>query len=384
MFPQDKIILFSSKIHLSKIELEELNAQVALVSDWDTLVANLIKLGVGPLFYSKISRLSNQRLLDVEIREKLKQSYYRTLSRGMVLQAAFSKVAKAFTLNGIQVIALKGVYLSEWLYGDIGLRQFSDIDLLVNKEDGEKCQQILRNMGFYQPTNKITQMIGEHTGFVHYPPMLLNDVSVEIHIDLQNRKLPYSLNVKEIIDRSKPLVVNHSQVNVLELHDLIIFLCVHLDKHFTGGDIQFTSFCDLVNLLDIHSEKIDWQELEVRCKLYNCEQVVYKHIYLIHKYFQVPIPTDSAQKYSTFLPMQDEELFKRYLSGYRSTPYGAYTHINNASEMEGVGAKLRYLFLVVFPNREFMRQNYRIKHPSVYWLYYPLRHWKGLKGMWKR
>lgn len=384
MTPQNKIILLSSKIHLSETELEELNAQLLVVINWDEVVKNLIALGVGPLFYKKLSLLPNQGLIPIAIQEQLKQSYYRTLTRGMVLQDVFRRVIEAFTLNEIKVVALKGIHLSEGLYGDIGMRQFSDIDLLVNKEDGEKCQQILRNMGFYQPTNKITQMIGEHTGFVHYPPMLLKDVSVEIHIDLQNRKLPYSLNVNEIIDRSEPLVVNHSQVNVLELHDLIIFLCVHLDKHFTGGDIQFTSFCDLVNLLDIHSEKIDWQELEVRCKQYNCEEVVYKYLVLIRQYYGVPVPAAYAQVMDTYLTASDKELFERYLNGYRSEPYGAVTHLGNIRKSKGLRAKLRYFRLVVFPTREFMRQQYRMKYPQLYWLYYPVRHWKGVKGMWKK
>ena len=383
MSPQDQIILLSAKIRPSAEELEVLNSQVALVDEWDEVVRNLIERGVGPLFYSKLSMLSNNTLIPDESKAKLKQSYYRTLSRGMVLLDVFRKVADAFTVNGIRVVALKGVHLAEWLYKDIGLRQFSDIDLLVSKEDGERCLKILSELGFVQSGDEVSHMIAEKSGLIHYPAMVLQDVSVEIHIDLHHRQEPYDLDVKKIIQCAQPLTINHARVHVMELYDLLIYLCIHLDKHFKGGHVQFTSFCDITNLLDIHAGEIDWQKLEIRCRMYKCEDAVYKYIYLAHKYFNAPLPDAVAREYSSFLTVQDEELFLRYLEGYKASFYGVSTHLENIAKIDSTWKKLRYFVLVVFPSKKFIVRSYRIKYPSLFWLYYPLRHWKGLKGLWK-
>ena len=278
---------------------------------------------------------------------------------------------------------LKGVHLAEWLYSDIGLRQFSDIDLLINKEEGKRYLQILRDMGFVQTGDEVSHMIAEQSGLIHYPAMVLKEVSVEIHIDLHHRQEPYDLDIKKIIQCAEALTINHARVHVLELYDLLIYLCIHLDKHFKGGHVQFTSFCDITNLIDVKHPDMDWQKLEIRCRMYNCEEAVYKYIYLAHKYFHARLPEAVAREYSTYLSAQDEELFMQYLNGYKAPFYGASTHLENIANIHSWWQKIRYFVLVVFPTREYMLRSYRIKYPSLFWLYYPTRHWKGLKGLWR-
>jgi len=380
MSPQDNIILLSTKIHPSEEELQSLDAQVALVHDWEAVARNLTERGVGPLFYSKLSMLSNRVLIPEVSYERLKQAYYRTLTRGMMLYDVFRRVADAFTLNGIRVVALKGIHLAEWLYQDIALRQFSDIDLLVTKEDGGRCLQILRDMGFVQSGDEILHMIDEKSGLIHYPPMVMNDVSVEIHIDLNRRQ---NLDIKKIIQCSERLTLNHTRVHVLELYDLLIFLCIHLDKHFRAGKVQFTCFCDIVNLIDIQAGEIDWQKLEIRCMLSRCEEMVYKYIYIAHKYFHARMPDAVAEQYAAYLLVQDEELFLRYLDGFRGTVSGVPNHLNNIARINGFREKLRYFLLVVFPSREFMVRSYSIKNPSLFRLYYLTRHLRALRGLWR-
>src|ERR1035437_1003389 len=57
------------------------------------------------------------------------------------------EVLKGFHSAGIPVMTLKGPLLSLELYGDVGLRQSSDLDLMVTPEDLAKAQACLENMG---------------------------------------------------------------------------------------------------------------------------------------------------------------------------------------------------------------------------------------------
>lgn len=379
----DQLILSSVRVHPTAADLERLDALIPLIDDWDYLSRTIIERGIGPLFFNKLSLLSNAAFIPEVAKSNLQQAYFRTLSRSMVLYDAFRRVADAFTLNHIQVVALKGIHLAEWLYGDIGLRQFSDIDLLVKQEDGEQCLNILSELGFVQSGDEVSHLITEKIGIVHYPAMVRNEVSVEIHIDLHHRRNAYSLDVNKIIENSEPLIINKSQVQVMELHDLLIYLCIHLDKHFAGGEVQFTSFSDITNLLDVHAAEIDWPKLESSCKEYNCVDNVYKYLLIAAEYFNAPVPATVTEKYSGCLSAADKELFNRYLNGFRKKAYGATTHLKNIAEIKDIGEKLRYLLKVVFPSRKFMTGSYPMKYPSLYWLYYPTRHWKGLKGLWR-
>ena len=145
---EDKFILSSLKLKPTEADINRLNDLIPLIHDWDTLLKIAIERGIGPLMYKNQLQLNNSHLIPNDIKETLQQSYYMTLRRSMVLHDGLTKILDVFYKNDISVIALKGIFLSEWLYGDIGLRQFSDIDLLIKPEDGLKGISILSEMGF--------------------------------------------------------------------------------------------------------------------------------------------------------------------------------------------------------------------------------------------
>ncbi len=381
--PENKILLLSAKIHLPDEEVSEVNRLLREVKDWEQLADSLIARGVGPLFYRHMQQLPDKERIPRSAQEKLKQTYYHTLSRNMVLYSVFRKVIKAFTDNGIPAVALKGIHLSEKLYGDIGLRQLSDIDLLVRKADGEKSLKVLREIGFVQSGDEVSHLIADSLGVIHYPAMIFEGVSVEIHIELHREKNNCRLDSEQIIARSETAVIHGVDTQVMEMYDLLIFLCIHLDKHFLMGQVQFTNFMDIVNWIEFQGERTDWQVLNERCKQYNSEDIVYKYLAMVIKYFRVSAPENISAKYGYLLTAQDEKRFIQYLNGVKTESFGASGHIRNIAKKNSLGAKLHYLRMVVFPPERFMRNRFGIRHSSVYWLYYPYRWWIGLKGLWK-
>src|ERR1035437_8172659 len=133
---EDKLLLSVVKLHPTVRELEYIDALIPLITNWNSLADTLIARCSGPLLYKKLPLLSNSTQIPPVVKTKLQHAYYKTLSRSMVLYDTFSKVVEAFTKARLeQPIALKGIYLSEWMHKAIALRQFSDLDLLVRQED---------------------------------------------------------------------------------------------------------------------------------------------------------------------------------------------------------------------------------------------------------
>ena len=255
---EDKIILSSVKINPSSTELEQIDSLIPLIQDWDYLISTIIDRGIGPLFYKKLPHLTNSSLFPHTVKTKLQQVYYKTFSRSSILYDHFQKIAEAFVSHNIPVIALKGIYLSEWLYQDIGLRQFSDIDLLVKEEDGEKCLKILSNLGYKPSEISLSELVLSKFELIHYPAMILDGVSVEIHIKLHSDTEKYNLLVPDLWKNAVPTTINGINVFTLNTYDLLIHLCLHLDKHFQTGHVQFTCFNDITNLLERVSETLNW------------------------------------------------------------------------------------------------------------------------------
>ena len=381
--PASQLILSSAKLEPSVSELERLNDLIPQIENWDGLVAEIIVRQTAPLFFKKLPLLTNRNLIPAEATAKLQQAYYKSLSRGMVLYSTFEKVAEAFCIAGIQVVVLKGIYLSEWLYGDIALRQFSDMDLLVKKEDALQCLSILKNLGFKPSDAAVTEFISSQSEIVHYAPMVLNNVSVEVHIKLHRQSKHYDIKIDAFLSNAEKLLLRNKPVYGLELHDLLIHLCVHLDKHFRGGHVQFTSFNDIVNLLEKFKNEIDWTLLGQRSDYHACEQTVFKFLVLIHKFYNAALPKAILSKYGALLSKEDEDLFIEYLNGVSVQQYHVDFHWQNIRRIKGLAGKMHYMLDLIFPPRKFMLQKYGIQQPAFFWLWYPYRYYVGLKGLCK-
>jgi len=377
---EDRLILSCIKINPDRSELELIDKLIPQVLDWDYFISTIIDRGIGPLFYKKLPLLVNANQIPAVVKTKLQQVYYKTFSRSVVLYEHFREVMKSFNDAGIDIIALKGIYLSEKLYGDIGLRQFSDIDLLVKEEDAEKCISILGQSGYHSSEYKVAEFVRKNTEILHFPPMIRDGVSIEIHTKLHKNSEKYKIDVQSVWDSASPVTLNGAKVYVPDLYHQLIHLCLHLDKHFRGGHVQFTCFNDISNFVESNRDLTDWNHLIEKCKTYKCEPIVFEYLILVHQFMNVSLPQNITEKYSWCLTDADRQLFIKYLQGDMSE--SAYKmHSKNLRNVKGAGAKIKYSFHLLFPPKAFMIQLYKIRKPSLVIFYYPYRHLRGLKAL---
>lgn len=383
--PSEKLILASTKLVVHKNELEQINSLIPLVQDWGLFANTIIERGTGPLLFKKLTLINHSGIIPESVKDKLQQSYFKTLGRSMVLHNAFANVGIELNNNNIPFIALKGIYLSEWLYKDIGLRQFSDIDLLVKEEDGERCLELLSTKGYKPRTSSpVSDFVASKSDFVHYAPMELNDISIEIHVKLHKNKEKYKLAMDSIWKNALPVTIDKVAANTLDLSDMMIYLCIHLDKHFREGHVQFTSFNDITNLLEMEVTGIEWDKFINRCNLYKCEDVVFKYLLLVHKYFKASLPIQIVNRYKATLLAEDEDLFCLYLQG-KWTKKEAITavplHIENLKQLHKLGDFINYMSDIIFPSKKFMIEKYNIRYQTLYLFYYPYRWYAGMRGL---
>jgi len=381
---EERLILSCVKIQPSPEDLEEINVLIPLIRDWEYLISTIIDRGIGPLLFKKLPYLTNSSQIPESVKTKLQQVYYKTFSRSTILYEHFRKIAEAFELKDIPLIALKGIYLSEWLYQDIGLRQFSDIDLLVKEEDGEKCLQILGHMGYKQSSvGKMSDFVTANLDIVHYPPMIQNGISIEIHIKLSVKTEKYNIIISELWSKAFLTTLNGVKILALNIDNLLIHICLHLERHFRGGKVQFTCFNDITNILDNYSNLINWVTFTKTCQLYKCEDLVYLHIVMTNKYMHAKVPESIIIKYSYLLKRKDERLFCYYLKGSirKGFTMTISNHFGQLNQLGKLTDKVKYLSGVLFPSRIFMVIRYKIKRPYLFLFYYPYRYYIGVSGV---
>jgi len=235
-------------------------------------------------------------------------------------------------------------------------------------------------MGYSEYYDGVTDFTQSKMDTIHYPPMMQNNISIEIHIKLHHNDVNYKFDMDDLWKKAQPAIVNKIEVKTLQLTDLIIHICVHLDKHFKIGHVQFSSINDIVNILDSCADRLNWSAIQERCKLFGCEKEVFKYIILAKRQFNVSIPDEIVQQYDSILLKNDIRMFYNYLSGYENLT-AIPTHVGNLKQIDNFADYMRYARDIVFPPKTFMIRKYNIKHPSLFLFYYPYRYWVGIKGL---
>ena len=377
------MILLSAKIDSTQEEIEQLDEQLILIKDWDFAVDVLIERAVAPLFYKKLPLLSNRSLIPSRCKDKLTQVYYLTLSRGIVHYEVMSLVTKLLQENRIDFLVLKGAYLAEKLYKDIALRQFSDLDLLIKEEDGEKAQRVLTNAGFQPENHSMAQFLRDNLGFEHYAPLVYQGVSVELHIRLNHPGEKFEILTNKVFENAEITHIKGTEIKVPDKYDVLIHTCVHLHKHFNEGQVQFTSFNDIVNLLHLEWNEADWKTLIERCNKYKCKSFVFKYLGIVSEYYKVLLPDEVNVIIAQLITEKDRRRFVNYLLGNYSKHFSVETRVKRVIHVQGFFTKLKYFFWMLFPSKKYMIRSYNIKNQRYYWIYYPYRHWIVLRGLWK-
>ena len=70
------------------------------------------------------------------------------LQKNLIFARELLRLSELFQQNRIPIVTFKGPVLAVSVYGDLGLREFSDLDLLVHESDLRKTESILTACGY--------------------------------------------------------------------------------------------------------------------------------------------------------------------------------------------------------------------------------------------
>src|SRR6185312_5803155 len=174
----------------------------------------------------------------------------------VALARHLTELGDRFTAAGVAFMPIKGPSLTVAAYGDLSLRQFSDLDLVIHRRDLRRVRALLRDDG-YTPVNVVTESLDDLVLDPDYHLPLRNDatgVSLEIHWALGRRGFGSlrredwawtNVTTMSVLGRSLP---------ALDARALIVYLCVHGAKH---------NWAQLVRVCDVYAAvrsapDLDW------------------------------------------------------------------------------------------------------------------------------
>ena len=199
--------------------------------------------GIRPQFLA----FAHQNNLDVSFRSSLTDFYQKIAINNLLSVRQQIQIIRLLEDNGIESYAYKGSLWADWLYGDVGKREFGDIDLLIKPDQCEKALEILRNIG-YSPDEYRRYLLGS-------PERKVNFFATDYHIPLEN----LSMNAASMVEM-------HWQVAYPRLR--FDFPSEEWDQHRTSYELHkakinaFQNEYQFLLLIAHHGGKEHWSRIK--------------------------------------------------------------------------------------------------------------------------
>jgi hypothetical protein len=224
----------------AKPDSEQISRVVALQFpdfDWEEFLRVADHHGVRALVARNL--IEHAGALPSEMRRSLESIYAANFRRSLWFAAELIRIMQAFAQNQIRAIPYKGPVLAQSAYGDLELRSFSDLDLLISPDDFARAKQALAKIG-YQPSKPLTPAVERlwlRTGYERS----FDGAGGKNLVELQWSLLPYFYAVDpgpaefrfdDLWARSGRISLGEaSDVPCLSPEDSLLVLCLHAAKH---------------------------------------------------------------------------------------------------------------------------------------------------------
>ena len=252
--------------------------------DWDHFVKLAGWHGVVPFAWRY---LKNSPDIPPGVFAQLKSAHAGNALKSLFLARELARLTRLFDAAGIPTITFKGPVLALDAYGDVTMRQFSDLDLLFRQADLPRAATILIGERYlprrYRPDAPAASLDRYFEDeFIRENATHL----VDCHWELAPRFFPYGPAGDAVWDRAVRRTVEGAEVSTLGPIDLLLFLCVHGTKH---GWVSLGWVCDLVQVLRVNPA-LDVAELLAEARRTGATRMLLLGMMLAQKLLGAEIP----------------------------------------------------------------------------------------------
>ena len=325
--------------------------------------------GVFPLVYNILkiydSLIPNEKL------SYMKKINMDIVKENMLMTSELIKVMKLFKENDIEAIAFKGPTLSQNAYGNISLRQYCDLDILLKKEDVYKVYDLLKNK--YERSLKLTSS-QEKTWFKYAHDLGLTNekgIHIECHWSMFDSDHPINLGNIDFFEDRTITNINNNNINTISNEKFLIYLCVHGAKHLFE---RIEWVCDIDKFIKNHD--INWNKIDEILENDNSKRFFLLGLFMAKLFYN----TKFDEKYEKQYDKEIEEVINHILDIWNKK-----IEMNNKNNIKYMlklfisnKDKLKYMHKI-YLKPTFTEYWYLNLPKPLYFLYYPLRQYLLIK-----
>jgi hypothetical protein len=223
-----------------------------------------------------------------------RDSYYQHMIGNTRRYRAMLNVIQSLQSFGIELIVLKGAFISEVIYRNPAVRRSADLDILVRSTDLESATRGLVQLG-YEPVSPI-DFDGKFQDQHHRPHHLpgfhkQGSPLVEVHFNLAPSSGPFVIDIDRMWQRAQKVDLGHVSTLALDPIDLLLHVCIHTSYHhaFSFGLAQLY---DIVAIIRYYGASLDWRAFIARAEDWRAAKSAYIALLLARGLLDAEVPDD--------------------------------------------------------------------------------------------
>ncbi len=285
------------------------------------------------------------------------------------LYSELEKISQTLSPHNIKIIALKGLFLADKVYKNIGIRRMSDIDILIPNGRIESAYRLLVDQLGYTVHGEKALSLNKGG---HIAPLVSSTgIIIELHWTIMlDDDTP-----QDVIERSVPVKLVKANVHALSAEDNLLYLCKHIAHTHRFGYGGLRAICDIAWAIDFYAAELNWNSLLERTQRWGWSRIIYLALATARTLVSANVPDSTLTALSAhpdrdaMLAVAIGQLFSTETTGHDPVS----DNISAFAQERGLKNKIVKLFQAVFIPREKLAQINQFDANSwrVSWLYIP-------------
>jgi hypothetical protein len=253
--PEGELLLHCARAHLSDEYAARVTELARATLDWDFVFRLAIRHGTIPRLHRHLTATC-PGVAPTEVAARIRAQYGYNSVRNLTHARELIRLLGALEASRVEALAYKGPTLAAHAYGDLALRQFGDLDLLVRPRDAGRAVALLAELGYEGvpwPAGDASAAHLERTN-VHALRNANDSVEVELHWAFLPHEFCFQPDLEAWWKRMEQRSFGGASVRSLSAEELLVVLCAHGCRHLW---VRLKSVCDVAALVT-REERLDW------------------------------------------------------------------------------------------------------------------------------
>jgi hypothetical protein len=301
----------------------------------------------------------------------LRERFNRNAARNLCLMDELCKILKLFEAQDIPAIPYKGPALAAHVYENLSLRQFGDLDILVQRKDVARASERLILQGY----NKQYQLtVAQEAAFlkIDCEQTFTNDegqIYIDLHWDFVPRYFSLRLDSQSFWERLELITWGDVTLRSFAPEDLLLVVCINASKNIWERLIWL---CDIAGVIRAYPN-LKWETVARLASRSGASRMLNLSLLLAHDLLGASIPEWIAKKIAADSEVQSLALkVKQELFADEIREQAGINFLRPAKALERPSDRIKfYLRLGLTPTRE--DWDFVNLPSSLFFLYYLTR-----------